>query len=210
MGLKLNASIDTARSILNDQDASGYRYSQEDLLKYANDALDALCEVAPQFFHTEGELECTANAVLQQVPYDNALALVNIIGIKDGPAITPVDRRILDQFRPSWMTDPAGTAKHWIPIVDEPMRFFVVPKAPAGQKLTIIYVKVPEAYAADQDTGLPMTLESAIADYIVGRAEFRNDESVNNNRAAQAMSSFYGRFVKAPPANGGQNVQSNQ
>lgn len=210
MGLKLNAAIDTARGILNDRDASGYRYSPEDLLKYANDALDALCEVAPQFFHTDGELECTPNAVLQQVPYDNALALVNIIGIKNGPAITPVDRRILDQFHPGWMTDPAGPAKHFIPIPDEPMRFMVCPKAPAGQKLNIIYVKVPESYAADQDTGLPTTLESAVVDYIVGRAESRNDESVNTNRAAQAMANFYGRFRKVTPPNGGQNVQGSE
>lgn len=196
MGLKLSEPIATARGILNDVVATRYRYSDSDLLAYANDCLSELAELAPYFFHTEGEVECTAGQCLQQLPYDNALALVEITGIKNGPAVHKGERAALDLFRPGWLQDAAGQAQNWLPVTDDRMRFFVYPKAPAGQVLKVIYIKVPDKYLAEADTGLPPTLKPAVTDYIVARAEGRDDEHINSNRAAQFLSSFTQRFAK--------------
>lgn len=196
MGLKLSSPIATARTILNDNSSGKYRYSPEDLLSYANDCLDELIELAPHLFYTDGEVECTAGQCLQQLPYDNAKSLVDIIGIKNGPAITQGDRAVLDRFRPSWPQDAAGQAQNWMPIVNDPMRFFVYPKAPSAQVLKVIYVKIPDEYAADADTGLPPSIGPAVADYIVARAEGRDDEHINTNRATQYLASFAARFQK--------------
>jgi len=54
MSLKLNAPIDTAIGILSD--LGSVRYSREDLLQYANDALDQMVTIAPHLFNTEGEV----------------------------------------------------------------------------------------------------------------------------------------------------------
>jgi hypothetical protein len=66
----------------------------------------------------------------------------------------------------------------------------VYPPAPADQIVEVLYVRIPSEYAIDADTGLPAIYGDAITDYIVYRAESRDDEHVNSNRAAQFLASF--------------------
>lgn len=197
MGLTLSAPIATARGILNDRRADTIRYSNADLLGYGNDALDELVRLLPHLFHTEGEVECTPAKCLQSLPYDGAVAVVNVTGIKGGGAVLPADRSSLDAFNPAWQQDAAGAAVNWMPVANDPMRFFIYPQAPVDQVLNVIYVKVPDEYTENQDTGLPTTLSPGIADYIVSRAEARDDEHINSNRAAQFLAAFVGRFSPA-------------
>ena len=197
MGLKLEDPIATARGIISDRDAD-YRVSDADLLQYANDALDAAIPLRPSLFYTEGEVACEVGKALQSVSYDDAHALVQVTRIKNGAAVTETDRATLEVFLPGWMTASAAAAEHWMPVVDDPMRFYVYPPAPAAQVLEVIYILIPPEFAADEDTGLPKTIEPAIADYIVGMAESRNDEDVNSGRAAQFLASFSARLSAKP------------
>lgn len=187
-GLLLSSPIATARGILNDP--SAVRYSDADLLSYANDALDHLVTLMPTLFYSTGDLPCAAGETLQQVPTYEAKSLLSVRRIKGGGAVRKADKDVLEAYDPDWHLAAAGPAKHWMPVDDDPLRFYIYPKAPAGQVLELSYVRVPGEFAATDDTELPTSLSDAIADYIVSRAESRNDESVLTERAQTFFTSF--------------------
>lgn len=192
MGLILQDSITEARAALNDSVAP-YRYSDEDLLLYANDSLDemAMLPTGERYFSTVGEMECVAGNTRQQVEFDDAVKLVDIVRIKDGNVPLPADKAALDAFNPAWHTDTAGAAVNWMPDPSSPIRFYIYPKAPDAQTLEVRYVAIPAEFTADQDTGLPNTLRAAVSDYVCYRAETRDDEYATQNR----NSAFYQAFV---------------
>lgn len=189
MPLTLSTPISIARGILNDTDSTSYRYSAADLLQYANDALDQLTALVPQLFYTRGQHTC-ATGVNQSLSFSTALALVAVERIQDGDAVTKSDATILDLYDPTWRTAASGAAKHWLPVLDDPRRFLVYPPAADTQVLDVIYIAVPPEYDVGDDTGLPSTLADAVADYIVSRAESRDDEHVVNQRAQAFLTSF--------------------
>lgn len=196
MALHLSAPISTAVGILND--LGNVRYSSADLLQYANDALDQMVLLVPSLFNTEGEVECVPDETLQSVSYSDAHALVAVRRVKNGPAVTLCDRNVLDAFDPDWQSPAkSGMAQNWMPVGDDPIRFFVSPAAPVGQILTIIYTRIPDEYGEGDDTDIPATYSDAIADYIVGRAESRDAEHVNSRRAAQFIASFVAKVKGA-------------
>jgi hypothetical protein len=194
MGLQLSVPIATARGILNDPYAT--RYSPADLLQYANDALDQIVKVIPQFFYVYDDFTC-AEGPLQSLSFDNSIALVDVKRVQNGNSVTRSDVSILDDFSPGWRLGPEGTAKHWMPFGDDPRRFLVYPPSPANQVLEVLRVAVPLEFTETADTWLPAQLSDAISDYIVYRAESRDDEYVNSNRAAQFFTSFVGKIKGA-------------
>ena len=194
MGLKLSSSIAIARTVLNDTDPAGYRYPDADLLSYGNGAIRALAQAKPELLYTEGELQCEVGKALQSVSFDDARALVNVVRVKNGNAVWVCDKATLDAYDPNWMTATPAPAIHWMPHGDDPRRFFIYPPAPSGQVLEVVYVRIPPEYAANDDTGLPETITEAVADYIVGMAEARDDEFVVAQRSAQFIQQFAARL----------------
>jgi hypothetical protein len=189
MGLTLQIPIATARTILND--LASDRYSDADLLQYGNDALDMMLPLVPHLFYAEGEIECIPTQAMQAVSYDDAASLVMIKRIKGGGVVLRGSKDALDRYDPNWMAGATGAAVNWFPVENDPMRFWIYPPAPATQQiLECIYVRIPPEYAVDADTGIPLHYSDPIADYIVYRAETRDDEHVNSNRAAQFLQSF--------------------
>lgn len=191
MGLSLQQSIDTARSVLNDPNA--VTYTEVDLLQYANDALDAILPIAPQYFYECGDLTCTADSSAQTVTFGDAHSLVSVDRVQNGNAVLPASKAELDRYDTSWMTTTSGPAVNWLPRADSPVRFYLYPPAPAGQILEVTYVRIPSEYTATADTELPETLAAAIADYIVAMAMSRDDEHINANRAQAFLASFAAR-----------------
>lgn len=189
MGMILQSAIDIARGVLNDTTAT-YRYSDPDLLEYGNGALRALAKVKPELLFTEGDLTCEVGKAMQSVSFDDAYSLVNIIRIKGGNVVLPCDKAALDEFNPGWMGATAGPAINWMANGNDPVRFFITPPAPANQILEVLYVRNPGPFTAGDDTGLPNSIVDAVAGYIVGMAESRDDEAVNSNRAAMFLAKF--------------------
>jgi hypothetical protein len=193
MGFKLSSAIAIARGVLNDT-TPDYRYSDADLLEYGNGCLRSLPNIKPSLLYTEGELECEADQALQSVSFDDAHSLVNVLRIKNGAALTPFDKAALDAFMPGWMAATSAAAQQWAPNADDPVRFYLNPPAPTGQVLIVLYVRIPGPFTASEDTGLPETITEAVADYMVGMAESRNDESVVSARATQFINQFAARL----------------
>lgn len=188
MGLQLTTPVSSARTILNDTDS--VRYSDADLLQYANDALDVMVKIVPELFHTDGTHACTAGTVDQELSAGTAVALVSVNRIQGGDDVTEADLAALGVYDPTWRTETAGAARHWMRKGAQPRKFMIYPPAPSSQTLEITYVAVPSEYALTDDTGLPANYSDAVADYIVYRAESRDDEHINSNRAKQFLDSF--------------------
>lgn len=193
MGFRLSSAISIARGILQDRDPDVTRYSDDDLIAYGNGAIRALVGVRPEWFYTEGRIQCVEGQALQSVTYEDAHALLSVLRITGGDVVTPCDKATLDAFRPGWMAETPGPAQHWMPSGADPVRFYIYPPAPSGQTLDVIYVRIPGQYAANDDTGLPETIADAVADYMVGMAESRDDEHVNSGRAQQFLAQFVAR-----------------
>lgn len=197
MGFKLGDAVAIARGILQDRGAEVLRYSTADLLQYANDALDQMVSMRPELFHAEGRINCVPGT-MQSVNFNDARSLVLVRRIKDGPAVVQVSRSVLDLFDPSWHEDPPGPAVNWMAVEGDPVRFLVYPPAPANQILEVLFVRNPKEYTATQDTGLPSVFLDAVSDYIVYRAESRDDEHVNSQRAAQSYATFQAKVMGVP------------
>lgn len=198
MGFKISSAIAIARVILNDT-TPDYRYSDPDLLEYGNGCLRALPEIKPEWLTAVIDVPCTADKALQSLP-TTAHGLVSINRIKNGLVVWPADRAALDYFSPGWMSATSAAAQNWMPDASSPRRFWIYPPAITSQVLEATVILIPGPYTADQDTGLPITITEAVADYIIGIAESRDDEHVNTNRATQFLTQFAARIgVKPQP-----------
>jgi hypothetical protein len=184
--------IALARSIYNDADSVYYRIPDDDLLLYVNDALKEASNVAPQLFQTSGDLICTAGQTEQALTFNEAQSIVDVIRIKDGKAVLPMNMQLMSAFNPNWASDEAGEAQNWTRFNGDPLRFYIYPKAPAEmQVLEVLYIRNPLVYAIDDTIAeIPESVAPALADYVIYRAESRDDEHSNSGRAVSHYQAF--------------------
>lgn len=194
MGLVLSSAIDLARTILNDAEED-YRYSTDDLLEYGNGALRLLPEIKPDWFIGVVTHTCVAGS-RQALDPDESHRLVRVIGVHEA------DRAALDAFSPAWRDmDQTNVVKNWMRVPGSALAFEVYPPSGGNQTLSVEHVSVPGPFAAADDTGVPDSLREAVADYIVGMAEARDDEHVIAQRSAQFLASAISRLgIKAAQA----------
>lgn len=193
MGLKLKEPIAIARGILNDRDTDGYTWTDADLFVYACGAVRAMAKAKSMYLRKIEAFPCLAGA-LQTLSFSTAHALYDVVRVTGGNVITQADKQTLDQFDPAWMDGTEGPTRQWFPHGDDPLKFWVWPPAPAAQSIDVEYIFVPVYANSNIDTGLPATLVDAFADYIVGMAEARNDESVLAQRSVQFITQYGARL----------------
>lgn len=127
------------RPVLNDSDASAYRWSNADLISYINDACRLILIKRPDANTAPAQVTLVAGS-LQSIP-DTAYKLVDIAcnlsaDGAQGRAITLVDSTVLDSFSPGWRSGTkANAAKHYIFDPRTPRRFEVFPPVNAGVKV---------------------------------------------------------------------------
>ena len=185
--------IRTARTILNDNDPGGYRQEDDELVGYINAGLQEVSILRPDLFQAVGHIECAPDTVEQALPFSSAQKLVTVIGVHDGPAVTPFDLNAMQAFNRNWKQATAGEARQWSAHPGDPLRFYLYPKAPADtpQLIDVLYIKNPATVGlTDTITDVPATFESALVDYVIYRAESKDDENVLNQRAAASYSAF--------------------
>lgn len=171
------------------------RQSDAELLSYVQDGLREACVMRPDLFSTVGDMACTPGQCEQSITFIDAASLLDVLCIHGGASITPFDRTTMDQFRPGWRLDAAGPAKQWAPLNGDPLQFFIYPSAPVGQVLDVRYVRNPAVYALDDTIGdLPAAYRPALVDYVVYRAESKDDEHVLTQRAAAHYAAFKTKF----------------
>lgn len=127
------------RPVLNDSDASAYRWSNTDLISYINDACRLVLIKRPDANTVPVQVTLVAGA-LQTIP-DTAYKLVDVLcnlnaDGSQGRAVTLVDGTVLDSFNPSWRSGPKSSSiKHYVFDPRTSRRFEVYPPALAGAKL---------------------------------------------------------------------------
>ena len=185
--------IRIARNILLDVGVA-VRQSDAEVLDYVNDALRECSTLAPQLFYAIGDMECTPDTCEQGVSFADAQLLVEVLRLKGGRAVWPVDADTLSRFSPDWSNATPAPAVHWFRYVEEPLRFCIYPPAPAGQVLEVRYVRNPQVLELDTVIeDVPLSMRPALVSYVVYRAEMKDDEHVLSQRAMGE----YQKFVAA-------------
>lgn len=161
--------ISGARDLLFDL-SPPYKYPDAEMLRYVNDGMDAVLAAAPRLFYAVGEIVCTEGQAVQQACLTGVGELIDIIRVKNGNALTKMDKTMLDAFKPAWHLDTAGPATQWQRLLDDPVKFYIYPPAPADQVLEIVYLPSPRSYELTDTLPLPDSYQPTLIDFVVYRA----------------------------------------
>jgi hypothetical protein len=185
--------ITEVRRLVQDQ-LVPYRYSDAVLLGYVNQSLQRMAILRPDLFTDIVDIATTAGAAVQSLPAE-AIRLVDIFQVKNGNAITEVDRETMNRNYPGWMNEASGTPVNFMRHVKNPDRYFLYPRPAAGVVLVGEYAKSPIDYTLDasidviSDTYFPV-----LVDGVVYLAESIDDEHVQSGRAKLFYDSFVGQL----------------
>ena len=184
-----NEIITEARRLVSDTRVP-YRNSDAIMLGWVNQTLKRTAVLRPDLFGVIGDIATTPNVVLQSTPTDS-LRLIQIFQVKNGDAVTEVDREVFDQTYPGWVNEAAGTPVNFMRHVRNPNKFFVYPRPLAGVILVGEYAQVPPNYNLnDTITLIPDAFFPVLVDGVVFLAESVDDEHVNSQRAALFQKSY--------------------
>lgn len=185
--------ITEVRRLVQDQ-LVPYRYSDTVLLGYVNQSLQRMAILRPDLFTDIVDIATTADVAVQSLPAE-AIRLVDIFQVKDGNAITEVDRETMNRNYPGWMNEASGTPVNFMRHVKNPDRYFLYPRPAAGVVLVGEYAKSPIDYTLNasidviSDTYFPV-----LVDGVVYLAESIDDEHVQSGRAKLFYDSFVGQL----------------
>lgn len=183
--------ITEVRRLVQDQ-LVPYRYSDTVLLGYVNQSLQRMAILRPDLFTEIVDITTTADVAVQSLPTE-AIRLVDIFQVKNGNAITEVDRETMNRNYPGWMSEASGTPVNFMRHVKNPDRYFLYPRPAAGVVLVGEYSKSPADYTINAsidviaDTYFPIVVDGTV--YL---AESIDDEHVQSGRAKL----FYDSFVE--------------
>jgi hypothetical protein len=184
-----NEVITEARRLIQDT-KTPYRYSDAVMLGFVNQTLKRMVVLRPDLFAVIEDIPTTANTVLQSCPA-NSTRLIEIFQVKDGDAITEVNRETLDRTAPSWQREEAGQPVNFMRHVRNPNRFFVYPRPVAGVVLVGEYAQTPPDYTLDQEMTYPTDAYfPTVVDGVVFLAESIDNEHVNSGRAKLFQDAF--------------------
>lgn len=192
--MKVSDVIDRARIMLNDTDAAGYRWSDNELISYVNDA-ELTIAVVRQDSSPGVAVATLAAGIKQTVPAD-ALRLFDVPrniaadGTTPGRAIRITDRELLDMFEPNWpKSAKKNEIRHFLYDETIPYEFLVYPPANAGVKVEVRYSKRPVQHTAkNEDLVLNDSFFEAVLNYVMYRSYLKDAEfSGNAALAAQYL-----------------------
>ena len=101
-----NEVITEARRLIQDT-KTPYRYSDVVMLGFVNQTLKRMVTLRPDLFAVIADFTTTLGAVLQNCPADST-RLIEIFQVKDGDAVTEVNRETLDRTAPGWVRETPG------------------------------------------------------------------------------------------------------
>jgi hypothetical protein len=185
----LNDVITEVRRMIQDENTP-QRYSDAVLLSFSNQALRRIAVLRPDLFAKIATMTCTENEAIQSAPTDS-LRIMEVFSVSGGNGCIEVNRETLDQSYPQWMNDTASAAVNWMRHTRNANKFFIYPKAPAGQVLDIEYSQSPPTY--DGTTTVDLISDAyfpVVVDATIFLAESVDNEHVNSKRADIFYKSF--------------------
>lgn len=179
------------RVLINDTDATSYRYTDAVLILKLDDALKRVALLRPDLFTVIADVPCTAGLTMMTVP--NKGRIVEVFQVTGGQGVVESSLEIFNSTAPTWRTDTAAPAANWMRHVRNPSIFFIYPQAPGGQSLSCEYTVAPTVAALGDTIILSDTYLPAVKDMLVAVVEWGDDES-NLSQRAEA---FYKRAVQS-------------
>lgn len=154
--MKVSDVISRVRSILNDADATGYRWTDAEFRDAINDAQGLIAVYRPDAFVVD--TVATLAAGTKQTLPTGGYRLLDVIrnigsdGATPGRAIRPTDRDTLDAYDPYWHTNTKkNEVKNFIYDERNTNVYYVNPPVNAGVKAQIVYAKRPTTLTANTD-----------------------------------------------------------
>lgn len=198
--------------LLNDEEHVRWRLPE--LADWINEAVRAIILAKPSA-HSESRIVQLAAGTLQALPTEGAdtpLALVRLVRnvrsteppFDSGRIITPVARDTLDATEPYWhergYTPFRKEVRHYVYDEANPLEFYVYPGNDGTGYVEMVLATCPppltapsapddpEAWTAD--VGLPEPYSVPILDYVLFRAQSKDDDSGNAGRAMTHFQMF--------------------
>jgi hypothetical protein len=189
VAVTLQQCMTGARSVLQDTVGPDYRVSDADLVDYGNDALYEIALRRPDLFSFFGDIPLTAGETLQKLPA-GAIRLMDIIRVKGGRVVKECSASDLDGYNVNWHSAAAAVTENFIRHPRDPVAFYVSPPAPVNTTLTGQWAKAPTALNAGDPIPIADVYKPIIEDYMIWRAEARDDEYVSAPRAVLFLEAF--------------------
>jgi hypothetical protein len=169
------------RDVLQDTDATAYRWSDVSLLRYMSSAQKQIVSLRSEA-NTVQVTHTVADAIARRSIPTDGVSLVKVVANLDhlgviSSTITRVQSNVLDAFNPDWRYTVQAS-----PDVDryyssytfdkrEPQYFFLYPRAASGYNVVISYVKTPAVLSTTSDTlELSASYDAPVIEYMLWRA----------------------------------------
>jgi hypothetical protein len=191
MAKTMQNAMDDARGVLQDRDATNYRWVDADLLSYGNQAVAEIALRRPDLFATFTQIPLT-NVDTYQVAPAGTLRLMDIIRVTGGRVVKECSQDDLDQYNVNWHADAAGPTKNWVRHPRSPLAFYVSPPSDGTIVLTGMLALTPVQMVATDQFTFSDAYFPIVCDYIIWKAESRDDEAVQSARATLFLAAFNG------------------
>lgn len=185
--------ITETKRIVQDNDLlrTSDTYSEATLLGFVNQTLKRIAILRPDLFAEVAEITLAPNTALQDMPSDS-IRLIEIFNVKDGNAITEVDRKMLNCSFPEWTSGcVVGQPTNFMRHPRNANKFFVYPIPRVATIVIAEYAKAPPNYAIDEDiTVLNEVYFPVLVDGTVFLVESVANKNASPTRAKLFQDSF--------------------
>ena len=181
--------VSRARIVLHDPRAK--RWDDTELALWINDGCKYIALVRPDAASVNA-LVTLAGGSKQSIANltPPGVRLLDVVRTEAGRAITLADRNELDTYRPTWHADAAGPTENYVYDNRDPKTYYVWPPAQAGNKIEVIYSRVPVEIAAADLSSVDLSLGDEYADALLNYVLFRSyakDAEATHNADLAAM-----------------------
>lgn len=199
--MKVSDVISRVRFILNDADASGYRWTDAELIDAINDAQGVIAIHRPDAFPVD-EVATLVAGSKQTLP-TGGYRLMDVIrnigsdGTTPGRAIRPTDRDTLDAYDPYWHTNTKkGEVKNFLYDERNVNVFYVNPPVNAGVKVQVLYAKRPTTLTAtNNDLAIADSYFEAVILFTLFRAYAKEADFAGNAQLAGNYLSLFASLL---------------
>lgn len=182
--------VERARTLL--QDTAGIRWTDTEMLGWANDGRREMARLMPSIFAETSAVQHTTSAgPAQRCASLGAYRVLSVDSDSAGKAIRPTTKSVLDAFHPGWRADTATSAHNWFPDDADPLRFWIYPAVGAGKTLNLHILASPADLAALTQVALPLDIyEPILMNYLCFRAYSKETEAGAVEKAAAYFKLF--------------------
>jgi hypothetical protein len=196
MSVTVQTVINNARTLLQDTDTGGIRWTDPELIAWLNEATAEVVRIHPEANSKNIDHNLVAGTK-QRIPTDG-VQLINVIrnvgvGGAPGRVIRLIDHNIMNNERPDWhMETPTAVATRFTFDHKDPFNFYVYPPNSGTGRVTLVYSGAPTVVTAiGNDFPITAIYAAPVVNYICFRAWMKQvGDAASEQRAASYLALF--------------------